>query len=51
MKELGWKPTTMFKDGIKLTIQWYKDHMIGRMNALVVNIKSITKRCMGRDKD
>ena len=27
MKELGWKPTTMFKDGIKLTIQWYKDHM------------------------
>ena len=27
MKELGWQPTTMFKDGIKLTIQWYKDHM------------------------
>lgn len=27
MMELGWKPTTMFKDGIKLTIQWYKDHM------------------------
>lgn len=27
MKELGWAPTTMFKDGIKLTIQWYKDHM------------------------
>ena len=27
MRELGWKPTTMFKDGIKLTIQWYKDHM------------------------
>ena len=25
--ELGWAPTTMFKDGIKLTIQWYKDHM------------------------
>ena len=27
MKELGWAPTTMFKDGIKLTIRWYKDHM------------------------
>lgn len=27
MKELGWKPTTMFKDGIKLTIEWYKNHM------------------------
>ena len=26
MKELGWQPTTMFKEGIKLTIQWYKDH-------------------------
>lgn len=26
MKELGWKPTTMFKDGIKLTIDWYKCH-------------------------
>ena len=22
-KELGWGPTTMFKDGIKLTIDWY----------------------------
>ena len=27
VKELGWQPTTMFKDGIKLTIRWYKDHM------------------------
>ena len=27
MKELGWAPTTMFKDGIKLTIKWYKEHM------------------------
>ena len=27
MAELGWLPTTMFTDGIKLTIQWYKDHM------------------------
>lgn len=27
MRELGWKPTTIFKDGIKLTIQWYKSHM------------------------
>ena len=26
MAELGWAPTTMFADGIKLTIQWYKDH-------------------------
>jgi dTDP-glucose 4,6-dehydratase len=25
--ELGWWPTTMFSDGIKLTIQWYRDHM------------------------
>ena len=27
MKELEWAPTTMFADGIKLTIQWYKEHM------------------------
>ena len=26
MRDLGWAPTTMFKDGIKLTIKWYKDH-------------------------
>lgn len=26
MKELGWQPTTMFKDGIKLTIEWYLEH-------------------------
>lgn len=25
--KLGWGPTTMFADGIKLTIHWYKDHM------------------------
>ena len=27
MKELGWAPTTMFADGIKLTIRWYREHM------------------------
>ena len=27
MKELGWKPTTTFEEGIKLTIKWYKDNM------------------------
>lgn len=26
-RELDWKPTTMFADGIELTIQWYKEHM------------------------
>lgn len=25
-KELGWLPETMFKDGIRLTIQWYLDN-------------------------
>ncbi|MFK3588170.1 dTDP-glucose 4,6-dehydratase [Lactobacillus sp. 23-2] len=25
-EELGWLPETMFKDGIKKTIQWYLDH-------------------------
>ncbi len=25
-RELGWAPTTMFADGIKLTIRWYRDH-------------------------
>lgn len=24
--ELSWLPETMFKDGIRLTIQWYLDH-------------------------
>ena len=27
MEELRWAQTTMFVDGIKLTIQWYKGHM------------------------
>ena len=26
-KDLGWYPETCFEDGIKLTIQWYLDHM------------------------
>ncbi len=26
MAELGWAPTTMFADGIKLTIAWYREH-------------------------
>ena len=25
-RELGWNPTTMFNDGIKLTIKWYLDN-------------------------
>ncbi len=25
-KEIGWYPKTMFKDGIRLTIQWYFEH-------------------------
>lgn len=25
-EELGWLPTTMFEDGIKMTIQWYLDN-------------------------
>ena len=24
--EIGWEPETMFKEGIKLTIQWYFEH-------------------------
>ena len=27
MAELDWAPITMFNEGIKLTIQWYKEHM------------------------
>ena len=26
-RELDWRPTTMFADGIKLTIEWYMNHM------------------------
>lgn len=26
-KEIGWYPETMFKEGIKLTIEWYLNHM------------------------
>ncbi len=26
-RELGWRPTTMFADGIRLTIRWYLEHM------------------------
>ena len=25
-KEMGWEPETMFKEGIRLTIQWYFEH-------------------------
>ncbi|TAH67235.1 MAG: NAD-dependent epimerase/dehydratase family protein, partial [Anaerolineaceae bacterium] len=25
-KELGWEPTTLFDEGIKMTIKWYLDH-------------------------
>ena len=27
MKELGWKPTTTFENGIKSTIKWYQENM------------------------
>ena len=27
MKELGWAPTTLFAEGIRLTIRWYQEHM------------------------
>ena len=27
VRELGWMPTTMFADGIKLTIKWYLNHL------------------------
>ena len=26
-RELGWSPTTMFADGIEMTIEWYKNNM------------------------
>lgn len=26
-RELGWQPKTQFSEGIKLTIQWYKENM------------------------
>ena len=25
-KELGWKPSVTFKEGIKKTIEWYKNN-------------------------
>ena len=49
MKELGWVPTTMFKDSIKLTTSGTKNIWIGWMNALVVIVRSIIKRCMERE--
>ena len=27
MKDLGWAPTTTFEQGIKMTIEWYKNNM------------------------
>ena len=30
MAELGWAPTTMFKDGIVLTIDWYMSEEGGK---------------------
>lgn len=37
-RELGWNPTTMFEDVIKLMIQWYKEHMIGCRNVYPANM-------------
>ena len=25
-RELGWQPATTFQDGIRATVQWYRDH-------------------------
>jgi dTDP-glucose 4,6-dehydratase len=25
-KELGWKPTVSFEEGVRLTVEWYKTH-------------------------
>jgi dTDP-D-glucose 4,6-dehydratase len=27
IRELGWKPKTRFKDGIKKTLEWYKQNI------------------------
>jgi dTDP-glucose 4,6-dehydratase len=34
MRELSWKPETMFEDGLSRTIQWYKDNQSWWENVL-----------------
>ena len=46
MKELGWKPTTMFKDVIKLTIDWYKKHMDWMNECTSGDYLDYYKKCM-----
>lgn len=47
MKELGWKPTTMFKDDIKLTIKWYKNHMDWMKECTSGNYKEYYEKMYG----
>lgn len=43
-KELGWKPTTKFKDGIKSTIQWYKENIAWLNDCITGEYKNYYKR-------
>ena len=39
----------MFKNGTKLTIEWYLENKIGYMNSQIVNIRNVIKRCIEID--
>nr|WP_027871842.1 dTDP-glucose 4,6-dehydratase [[Eubacterium] cellulosolvens] len=48
--ELGWLPETMFKDGIKMTIQWYLDNKSWWENIISGEYQNYYKEMYGKKK-
>lgn len=48
-RELGWEPTTLFDEGIKMTIKWYIDNRLWWENIISGEYKDFYKK-MYRDK-
>ena len=49
-EELGWLPTTMFADGIKMTIQWYLDNKSWWENIISGEYQNYYKEMYGKKK-
>lgn len=46
-RELGWEPTTLFEEGIKMTIRWYLDNRSWWENILSGDYKDYYKKMYG----
>ncbi len=50
-EELGWEPTTLFDDGIKMTIQWYLDNKEWWSNIISGEYKNYFDKMYGDRED